>query len=89
MTVSVDMYAGVGKAQIWDITSGEVISEPIRADSVQFSPDGQRFTTVTGNMAQLWDASSCKPIGEPMNENGTPAFSLNGQRRKHGAALGC
>ena len=36
-------------------------------NSAQFSPDGQRVVTASGDKtAQLWDAASGKPIGEPM-----------------------
>ena len=36
-------------------------------NSAQFSPDGQRVVTASGDKtARLWDAASGKPIGEPM-----------------------
>jgi len=52
--------------------------------SAQFSPDGQRVVTASGdNTARLWDAASGKPIGEPMKHEGLvdPAqFSPDGKR---------
>src|SRR6266478_1338776 len=52
--------------------------------SAQFSPDGQRIVTASGDStARLWDAANGKPIGEPMkHEKAVPSaqFSPDGQR---------
>jgi dipeptidyl aminopeptidase/acylaminoacyl peptidase len=52
--------------------------------SAQFSPDGQRVVTASGdNTARLWDATNGKPIGEPMKHGDTvysAQFSPDGQR---------
>src|SRR5262249_21304938 len=51
--------------------------------SAEFSPDGQRVVTASGDMAQVWDAASGKPIGEPMKRGlmvSSAQFSPDGQR---------
>ena len=49
----------------------------------QFSPDGQRVVTASGDKtARLWDAASGKPIGQPMNHEDvvfSAQFSPDGQ----------
>jgi WD40 repeat protein len=52
--------------------------------SAEFSPDGQRVVTASGDTtARLWDAASGKPVGEPMKHEGfvtSAQFSPDGQR---------
>ena len=68
--------------------NGKPIGEPMMhegvVDSAQFSPDGQRVVTASGdNTARLWDAASGKPIGEPMKHEeavNSAQFSPDGQR---------
>jgi WD40 repeat protein len=52
--------------------------------SAQFSPDGQRVVTASGDKtAQVWDAASGKPIGDPMKHEGiveSAKFSPDGHR---------
>jgi WD40 repeat protein len=66
-------------ARLWDAASGKPVGEP----SGQFSPDGQRVMTVSGNAVRLWDAASGKPVGEPMEQEGpieSGQVSPDGQR---------
>jgi hypothetical protein len=53
-------------------------------NSAQFSPDGQRVVTASGDKtARLWDASSGKPLGDPMKHEeavNSAQFSPDGQR---------
>jgi WD domain, G-beta repeat len=52
--------------------------------SAQFSPDGQRVLTTSGDgTARVWDADSGKQIGEPMRHQGfvsSAQFRPDGQR---------
>ena len=52
--------------------------------SAQFSPDGQRVVTASGdNTARLWDAASGQAISEPMKHEDiviSAQFSPDGQR---------
>lgn len=65
-------------AQLWDVQSGKQLGEPMQhegpVDSAQFSPDGFRIITVSGETARLWDAQSGKQLAEPM-KHGYPVYN--------------
>ncbi|EIN08023.1 tricorn protease domain 2-containing protein, partial [Punctularia strigosozonata HHB-11173 SS5] len=60
-------------ARLWDLQTGETIGEPLpsqdeKFDSVDLSPDGNRFVAVSRERftIQMWDARTGESIGEPM-----------------------
>jgi WD40 repeat protein len=64
-----------GDARLWDVTSFELIGEPIEhrgtVAAVAFSPDGKTFMTVDSHdgLVRLWEAASqptIRPIGKPL-----------------------
>jgi WD40 repeat protein len=68
--------------------SGKPVGERMKHEkmgkSAQFSPDGQRVLTTSGDgTARVWDADSGKQIGEPMRHQGfvsSAQFRPDGQR---------
>src|SRR5262245_66419198 len=71
-------------ARLWDAASGKPVGEPMPHEgwvrSAQFSPDGQRLVTASGQQvltaswdqtARLLDDASGKPIGVPMKQEPT------------------
>ena len=62
-----------GEARVWDAQSGQPLTGPMRHDDAigyaQFSPDGKRILTLSGNAAQVWDAQSGQPLTGPMKQD--------------------
>jgi dipeptidyl aminopeptidase/acylaminoacyl peptidase len=74
-------------ARLWDAASAKPVGEPMKHEkevsSAQFSPNGQRVVTASGETARLWDALTGKPVGEPVEHQGfvnSGQFSPDGQR---------
>jgi eukaryotic-like serine/threonine-protein kinase len=80
-------------AQVWDVASGQPLSEPFPYSSgvrsARFSPDGARIvtTSVGGSprvwAARVWDAQTGQPLTEPMPHSLTVTsaqFSPDGKR---------
>jgi WD40 repeat protein/tetratricopeptide (TPR) repeat protein/tRNA A-37 threonylcarbamoyl transferase component Bud32 len=76
-------------ARIWDARSGQLLhrlphsGEPYAFHAVQFSPDGRRVVTASGNAAQVWDAHSGQTVTSPLQHDGrvnSVRFSPEGRR---------
>ena len=88
MTLAVSDGTKVG---VWDAQSGKPMTKPMKHDarvhSAQFSPDGKRIVTASGNRgesgaARVWDAQTGKPLTKPMkhdNEVHWAQFSPDGK----------
>src|SRR5205823_331959 len=67
----------------WHVPLTGSMRHDATVNSAQFSPDGQRVVTASGDeTVRVWDAASGKPIGEPMKDDGVNSaqFSPDGQR---------
>jgi eukaryotic-like serine/threonine-protein kinase len=58
-------------ARVWDVSSGEALSGPLRHDDsvvhAEFSPDGRRVITVGhDNAVRIWDATTGGPLATPL-----------------------
>jgi serine/threonine protein kinase len=69
-----DTASGDNPVREWGAESGQPLMETLNTGdsamgSTQFSPDGKRIVTISGDgtnsMAQLWDAQSGRPLTEP------------------------
>ncbi len=68
-------------AQIWDAQSGKPLDDVDAGYSAQFSPDGKRIVTASGDAARVWDVQSGKPLTKPMKGGVDSAqFSPDGKR---------
>ena len=65
-------------ARVWDAQSGRPLMEATKDNatvySAQFSPDGKRIVTASGDVARVWDVQSGKPLTKPMEGDATSAF---------------
>lgn len=74
-----------GTARIWDLKSGEPITDPLRHDArgetpshfCRYSPDGKSLITwgESDRTFRLWDTASGDPIGIPIITRGIPRFA--------------
>ncbi|MGA2542300.1 MAG: protein kinase [Verrucomicrobiota bacterium] len=80
-----------GPVREWDAQSGQPLTETLKLGgsftSAQFSPDGKRIVTVSGdgahNTAQLWDAQTGQPLTGPLrdgNKLNSAQFSPDGKQ---------
>ena len=69
--------AGAMLTQInWPILLAGPMCHDRAVYAVQFSPDGRRVVTASGdNTARLWDAQSGEPLGEPMRHGAEVYFA--------------
>jgi WD domain, G-beta repeat len=79
--------AGALTAALLTQESWPVVTGAMKHDgavySAQFSADGQRVVTASGDTARVWDAVTGKALGEPMKHDGavySAQFSADGQR---------
>ncbi|WP_261341226.1 WD40 repeat domain-containing serine/threonine-protein kinase [Fimbriiglobus ruber] len=66
-----------GTAEVWDVESGELLSQPIHHGglpvSADFSPDGRQVAIISMNSAlgdgatRVWDAESGTPLSPPIH----------------------
>ena len=79
-------FSVIGKTRIWDIDSGEQISEFDHSGRILdagWSPDGSKIYTASQDGAQIWDVKSGKPHGPALaHANGVSnaAFSPDSRR---------
>lgn len=73
-------------AQVWEVTSGKLISSLNRGNSVNalsFSPDGKLVVTASADgTAQVWETESGEPVGQLLKHKGAildVAFSPDGK----------
>ena len=60
----------------WCVPLTSLMRHEDGVNSAQFSPDGQRVVTASGDKtARLWDAVNGRPVGEPMKHQGHGCFS--------------
>src|SRR5437667_444527 len=75
-------------ARIWDAKTGQPLSAPLKHEaavlSAQFSPDGQRVVTASGDRtARVWDATTGQLLTEPLKHEElvhAAQFSPDGRR---------
>jgi tetratricopeptide (TPR) repeat protein len=87
VTASVD-----STARVWDAQTGRPLTEPLKhakeVTSAQFSPDGKRVVTASGDFlaageARVWDAQTGQPLTEPLKHASivrSAQFSPDGKR---------
>lgn len=71
------------EARLISLLSGENWSLPLTAPlphagpvaDVDYSPDGKRIVTASGNKAQIWDVKTGKAVGEPLTHR-NPIYSV-------------
>jgi eukaryotic-like serine/threonine-protein kinase len=79
---------GGGEARVWDASSGQAISPPLkhkaRVSHVAFSPDSRWVVTASADKtARVWDARSGEPISPPLEHEASvndARFSPDGRR---------
>jgi WD40 repeat protein/tetratricopeptide (TPR) repeat protein len=76
-----------GTARVWDAQTGQPLTPPLKharqVNYAQFSPDGKRVLTVSGEGVRLWDAQTGQPLTEPLKHAGevnSAQFSPDGKR---------
>jgi WD40 repeat protein len=77
---------GGSTAQIWDVRTGQPVTEPVEdsaLDAAAFSPDGAHVVTASAHgTARVWDARTGQPVTEPLAHRDITAatFSPDGAR---------
>ena len=80
-------YMVDGTTRVWDAQSGQPLTQLPQngeaVDSAQFSPDGKRIVTASGDTARVWDAQSGQPLTGPLQHGdsvNSAQFSPDGKR---------
>lgn len=84
-----------GSLRVWDIASGQAISQPMTLPDTRFaalSPDGRRAATTDGSQLTLWDVQTGQPVAPAFTDHPGEidflTFAVDGSRLVSGSRDG-